>query len=89
MKHMYRHGVTWLIAAGFAAGTAHATATPEQLEARVQELTEQLHALQAEITSMKAQQPGVAAATPAATDAAEPAAPARPRPRSPGSAMGK
>lgn len=76
MNHQRRHRATWLIAAGLTAGTAHATATPEQLEARVQALTEQLHALQAEIAAMKAQQPGAPAAAPAAAGAPASAAPA-------------
>jgi hypothetical protein len=66
--------VALCIAALCGADTALAAATPEELEARVRALSEQVQALQAEITAMKSARPaGTASATTPAGDAAAPA----------------
>ncbi len=78
MNPLVRTRIACLAAASLVAGAAHAAATPEELEARVRVLTEQLQAVQAEIAAMKAQQQTTTAApaTMAATTSDAPAQPA-------------
>jgi hypothetical protein len=87
MRPSLRHRTIGLLLAAFASGTAHATATPEQLEAQVRALTEQLHALQAEVAAMKAQPMATAPAASASASASASAAASEPPASGPAPSM--